>query len=76
MQANRTECECADPGCRVHSGKSACGKPSATILYRVDMEDETGTAFCEECASHAFESGVFAENEDEAEITREDSDEG
>jgi len=34
------------------------------ILFRVDMEDETGTAMCEECADDALDSGVFTTYED------------
>lgn len=29
-------------------------------LYRVDMEDRTGTAFCDLCANDAEESGLFS----------------
>ena len=32
-------------------------------LYRCDMEDNTGVAFCGDCASDAMESGVFATKE-------------
>lgn len=49
-------CECSDPGCPCavsgHSG-------DITTLYRVDMEDRTGTLMCETCGDDAFESGVF-----------------
>ena len=52
-------CECSDPGCPAHLGLSSCAREGADILYRIDMEDETGTAMCEACAADAFESGVF-----------------
>lgn len=54
------KCECADGGCPVCHG--ACKKCSSVILYRVDMEDRTGTAFCEQCAEDAMESGLFTDN--------------
>jgi hypothetical protein len=34
-----------------------------TTLYRVDMDDETGTKFCTECGVDAMESGLFADEE-------------
>lgn len=55
-------CECSDPGCPVHPGKSECGNRAKTILVRSDMEDRTGTAFCAECASDALDSGLFNES--------------
>lgn len=55
----RIPCECADPKCPVHYGQSQCVNRAAEILYRVDMEDRTGTAFCQECADDAFDSGMF-----------------
>lgn len=57
-------CECSDPGCKNHPGKSVCGVARGVVnLRRVDMEDATGTMFCDECADDAFESGVFTINE-------------
>ncbi len=53
------KCECADPGCPAHSGKSDCRNVANSLLYRVDMEDETGTALCDDCADDAFDSGLF-----------------
>ena len=54
-------CECADPGCPVHAGASACPRPtvSGAILYRVDMADRDGTRMCGACAADAFASGLF-----------------
>jgi hypothetical protein len=57
-------CECSDSGCQAHMGKPSCGKPVAETLYRCDMEDETGVAFCAECAEDAANSGVFSCRED------------
>ena len=55
-----TRCECVDPGCPIHTGKSQCGNtPAAGIAYRVDMEDQTGTPMCEGCLEDAADSGVF-----------------
>ena len=54
-----TKCECADPGCTVHKGHSFCREFSVTVLCRVDMYDETGTAMCEGCSDDAYDSGLF-----------------
>ena len=56
-------CECRDPGCPVCHGQ--CKAPAAMTLYRVDMEDSTGTDMCEACASDALEAGVFATEPDD-----------
>lgn len=63
-------CECSDPGCPEHKGKSRCSYTGEVmLLYRIDMEDKTGSAMCEKCASDAFESGVFTDSiDDEEEI--------
>lgn len=53
-------CHCSDPGCRACGGE--CGCDSTTTLYRVDMDDETGTPFCDGCAEDAMESGLFTSN--------------
>lgn len=57
------QCECSDPGC---SGKHAsqCYRIAATTLYRIDMEDETGTPMCHICAEDAMDSGVFTTEQD------------
>lgn len=52
-------CECTDPGCPKHPGKSSCPNYAKGIVYRVDMEDETGTWMCKRCKEDALESGVF-----------------
>lgn len=54
-----SKCECSDPGCPVHNGRSSCNKVAKQCLVRVDMEDKTGTLFCFDCAEDAMESGVF-----------------
>jgi len=50
-------CECSDPGCPVCYG--ACKEVAIEVLYRADMDDETGTMMCEDCAADALESGLF-----------------
>jgi hypothetical protein len=55
-------CECADAGCVCH-GK--CNAEGRVTLYRVDMEDATGTLFCEQCAADAMESGLFTDESEE-----------
>ena len=55
-------CECSDPGCPACDGK--CHRIAAYNLYRVDMQDEVGTAFCHPCADDAMKSGLFVEEED------------
>ena len=58
-------CEDGDlqcPACHGH-----CTRIGTTILYRIDMEDKTGTLFCEECADDASESGLFTDEVEEEE---------
>ncbi len=59
------DCECSDPGCPVHQGVAQCLIPASMVLYRVDMEDVTGTAFCDGCGDDAMDSGVFRYEEGE-----------
>lgn len=61
-------CECSDRGCKAHKGSDSCtnlvtNPSSDSILYRVDMQDETGTAMCDDCADDAFASGLFTTRE-------------
>lgn len=58
-------CEDGDPECPHCHGH--CKKPAIVILYRIDMEDQTGTAMCEDCSCDAMESGLFDTREDEIE---------
>lgn len=60
IKKNYNTCECSDPGC-VCGGR--CAGRGTVILYRVDMQDETGTLFCENCASDALDSGLFTEED-------------
>jgi len=52
-------CECSDPGCPVHPQRSHCQLTVARLLFRIDMQDETGTLFCDGCAEDAWSSGLF-----------------
>lgn len=56
-------CECGDVGCPVHKGKEHCEKGARVCLRRVDMDDETGTLFCEACAADAQDSGLFGDHD-------------
>jgi hypothetical protein len=62
-------CRCADPGCPQHKGISRCAEEACVTLFRIDMDDETGTAFCGNCGADAIESGLFLPDipEDESE---------
>lgn len=60
--ARITWCECSDPGCPHCSGNHAHDRDAPATnhrLFRVDMEDRTGVAFCEACGEDALESGTF-----------------
>lgn len=55
----RMLCECSDHGCPNCGGSDECMEPKVAILYRRDMFDDQGTAFCEGCGEDALESGLF-----------------
>lgn len=57
----RNKCECTDMGCPVHLNTRDCRNVAGTILYRIDMEDITGTAMCEGCAEDAQLTGLFTD---------------
>lgn len=50
-------CECVDPGCPACKGK--CTQKGGRLIYRVDMEDWTGTRMCPGCREDAMASGLF-----------------
>jgi hypothetical protein len=50
-------CEDGDAGCVHCAGR--CTRDAVCVLFRVDMEDRTGTAFCETCSEDALASGLF-----------------
>jgi len=59
-------CGCFDNGCKANHGRACltridplAGDGSGETLYRVDMQDDTGTLFCRACADDAMESGLF-----------------
>ncbi len=63
-------CECYYPVCSVGHSKEVtpdmtlvCDEPAVMLLYRVDMTDLTGTAFCQGCAQYALDSGLFTAEE-------------
>ena len=58
---DREHCGCSDPGCSCCSGE--CHRVADSILYRVDMDDATGTPMCEGCARDATDSGLFRREE-------------
>jgi hypothetical protein len=62
--AKQVKCECSDDRCPTHKGTDRCRKQATDILYRVDMQDESGTAFCDDCADDAFSSGLFTTEEE------------
>ena len=67
LKMHNITCECCDDRCRVHKGSSICHRRAEYLLYRVDMYDETGTAFCTDCSEDAFESGLFTTDDKEGE---------
>lgn len=60
-------CECFDKGCKAHLNLDHCNEDATVTLWRVDMTDETGTQFCDDCAEDAIESGLFSDEADEME---------
>ncbi len=57
----KLKCECSDPGCPMHI-EPCCPSAARTVLFRSDMDDSSGVAFCHACASDAMDAGVFYEN--------------
>ena len=64
IDAQANTCECADPQCPAHKGTSKCANKANTVLYRVDMEDASGTLMCDDCADDATQSGLFTDCDD------------
>jgi len=58
------KCECADPECVHHKGISDCKDTANTIMYRIDMDDTSGTLMCDDCANDATQGGLFVEADD------------
>jgi len=57
-------CECSGPGCPVHKGYSECFHRAQVTVFRTDMDDQTGTLMCADCATDALNSGVFTPEEE------------
>jgi hypothetical protein len=58
------KCECSDQNCPVHPGRSQCDSEMTVTLFRVDTDDQTGTARCDGCARDALDSGLFVTEDD------------
>lgn len=56
---SKHQCECFDPMCPHPGMPHQCQRTSSIIVYRIDMDDSTGTSMCTVCADDAMESGVF-----------------
>ena len=54
-------CECFDPQCP-HTTHGHIGE--TRVLYRIDMEDETGIEMCDTCAEDAWSSGLFTDSKE------------
>ena len=50
-----------------------CLRQASCILYRSDLREHSGTAFCESCAEDALESGMFYEYGDQGDVFGGDS---
>lgn len=59
-QPSLGRCECSDPRCPVHNGRSECRRAATTTLYRSDTNDYSGVRYCDPCADDALESGLFS----------------
>mgnify|MGYP001557959701 FL=1 len=71
-------CECGDPGCPMHKGKSKCKEQATRKVRRIDMGDSDYIPMCDGCADDALDSGVFSEHveDDEPAATVDTVDEG
>ena len=58
------QCECSEQNCPVHPGRSQCDSEMTVTLFRVDTDDQTGTARCDGCARDALDSGLFVTEDD------------
>jgi hypothetical protein len=56
------KCECSDPLCPIHFGQK-CTENATSTLFRIDMEDLTGTYMCDGCTEDAMDSGLFRSEE-------------
>jgi len=58
----RDRCECADSSCPVVHSVPCEAIDDLVRLFRIDMEDETGTLLCGGCSDDAMESGLFTKD--------------
>ena len=59
-------CECGDPGCPVHDGKSSCDKPATQKLRGPDDGRGVYQIYCDGCAEDACDAGCLSDyDEDE-----------
>lgn len=70
-EARKVLCGCFDKGCKANHGHAClamidprAGDGSGETLFRIDMDDKSGTLFCRACADDALESGVFCSFDD------------
>ena len=56
-------CECSDQACPCCDGD--CSNVATTTIYRIDMDDESGTPTCDGCAEDAMKSGLFTTRDED-----------
>jgi len=55
------QCECTDPGCKVHVNEWECCKSARCKVSRYDYETNGDHFYmCNGCVEDAIESGVFS----------------
>lgn len=54
--ARGVNCECTDKGCPCDGD---CRELATETIFRIDMEDDTGTRMCGTCADGAHLTGLF-----------------
>lgn len=55
-------CECSGSKCPECQG--SCSHKATERLFRVDMDDESGLMFCDQCGADAVYSGLFASDDE------------
>jgi hypothetical protein len=56
------QCECHDPGCDHTEQGHHKDTRQYRILYRIDMDDRSGTMMCHTCREDAMLCGLFTED--------------
>lgn len=59
---NTNHCDCSDPGCPCGGD---CQERATMVVYRIDMDDQTGTPMCDRCGADALDSGVFTSDRED-----------